>query len=119
MSITIQSDIVHLVSSVPGVFVMPVAGDDLLCSVKMSIERRELIRSGSMQFNHLRYHTFGQMVWIKIREQSEAPFYDPSGAIHFTVKTAEEAAEYIKNIQSHVPHDIEEPQDTVLIKEVS
>ena len=79
-------------------------------SVSVTVRRMETIQSGSMQFEHPRYLTFGQIV---IFSDSE-PTGEKSGALFF--ERGEE--DVLSRIDDYVPYEKIEPSDSLVIGEM-
>ncbi len=105
--------ILEMLQTIPNVQVIYADETKIFCSVRVTISRLENIRSGSMQFDHPRYYTFGQMVVFSNQEVAE----DQCGALFFHTETPEEAKEIIENIGDYIQTEKEAPDNSILIKE--
>lgn len=112
-----KNEIIAALERLPGVEIIDVGvSDKVLCCVKITVQRKETVNSGSMMFNHLRYITFGQMVWFDIKppvveEVDVAPSKTIGGAIGFEVENAGDVLYFMNNLHSFVPHEKEPPMD--------
>ena len=79
-------------------------------SVSVTVKRMETIQSGSMQFEHPRYLTFGQIV---IFSDSE-PTGEKSGAIFFKRGSESE----LERIEDYIPYEKIMPKDSIIIEDV-
>lgn len=105
--------VIETLQTIPNVRVIYADQEKTFCSVKITVKRMELIDSGSMQFTHPRYITFGQLVIFT----NVALDPDQSGALFFKVNNGEEAKDIIENIADYIPREKDEPDDCVLIGE--
>lgn len=103
--------ILETLQSIPALQVIYVDDAKILCSARVTIMRNETINSGSMQFTHPRYHTFGQFVIFT----SAAIAEDQAGALVFNPETPEEAKEIIENLAEYITREKEPPDDSILI----
>lgn len=71
-------------------------------SVQVTVERMETVQSGSMQFSHPRYITFGQIVIF-----TDLPIEESSGMLIF--KRGQEPE--LEQLISHISHEKERPSD--------
>ncbi len=106
-----MSAIAVALQSLPEVRVIVDDEQKTVCSVKVTVVRNEQVNSGSMMFHHPRYITLGQTVVFSDTEAAEI-----CGALFFKA-SPDEAVEIIKNLQDHIPHEKEEPEHSIIIKE--
>lgn len=104
-------NILEAIQHLPHVQIILSDNQKTICSVKIVIERQERIDSGSMMFHHMRYITMGQTV---VFCNEEIPG-DQSGALFFRVDSGENAAEIIHNILEYIPHEKEEPDNSIVM----
>lgn len=140
----IQAEILLRIGSMPGVQVMRIntglfetasghfvrsaenGTHDLLLCVQMTVQRKELIRSGSMQFDLPRFLSFGQLVWMEVKKPGRnlsedqerfARVWEKAGAIATIATSPEEAADFLEHITDYVISEKEPPLATKLIGE--
>lgn len=83
------------------------AEKDIYC-VQVTVVRNEKVNSGSMQFTHPRYITFGQLVMF-----TDAPVECLDGMLVF--KRGQDAE--LERIIDHLPYGKEHPEETILFEE--
>lgn len=105
--------VLETLQAIPCVQVIYSDAEKVFCSVRMTIKRDEQINSGSMQFTHPRYYTFGQLVVFTDQEINQ----DQAGALFFKAETGEEAAEIIGRITNYIMPEKAVPDDSVPIGE--
>ena len=100
--------ILETLQTLPHVRVIYEDGEKIFCSVRVTVSRMEKINSGSMQFDHARYLTFGQLI-VFTDKQVE---HDQGGALFFKI---DEALDVVNNIADYIPHEKDPPDDCILI----
>lgn len=103
--------ILETLQTIPCVQVIYEDAEKIFCSVRVTIARNETINSGSMQFTHPRYYTFGQLVIFTDKELAD----DQSGALVFKAETPDEAKEIIANLANYITPEKETPDDSIII----
>ncbi len=105
--------IITALQTIPNVRVILSDDAKTICSVRITVVRTEKVDSGTMQFHHPRYLTFGQMVVFSNQDVDS----EQAGALFFKVDSGEMAVNIINNIHLYIPHDKDKPEDSFIIEE--
>lgn len=121
-----KNGIIELIGKTQGISIIATPDKDwILCCAKITVSRKEDVQSGSFQqFPLTRYHTFGQMICLLIRDAdgdltleqlSLGKALDGAGAICEPVASIDDVTYILENLGKYVLYSSSAPEKTHLI----